>query len=157
ALEHARDRPSRSKPDQPGSPELVRPLGVEEDLGAIGIENLEDLILVGLRVVQDLLARKRRARFFLSARVPHHAPKIADQELNVMTQILKLPQLIDDHGVTEVEIRRGWVHPELDPQMAAGFELLPQLRLNDQLVASTLDQFQLVVNIAHERSGMAWP
>ena len=75
----------------------------------------------------------------------------------MVSQILELAQLVDHHRVPEVQIRRSGVHAELDPQMASGLELLSHLGLDDQLVAAAPDEFQLVVNVAHGCSGIAWP
>ena len=60
-----------------------------------------------------------------------------------MAELLKLPQLVDQHRVAEMQIRRGRIETGLDPQRTAGFELLDEFGFDDQLVAAALDDFQL--------------
>src|SRR5689334_12389822 len=136
ALEHPRNGPGRGEPDEAGGPQLIRPLGIEQNLGAVGVEDLEYLVLVGLRVLQDLLARERRACRILAAGVTYHPGEIADEELDMVAQVLKLPQLVDHDRVSEMQVGCSRVHAELHPQWTPGLELVAQLGLHDQLVAA---------------------
>jgi hypothetical protein len=56
ALEHARHRVLRRELDHVRPHGTHEPLGVEAHLGSFGIEHLEDLRLVGLRV-REILSR----------------------------------------------------------------------------------------------------
>src|SRR5258708_26704881 len=82
ALEHTRDRPFSSQPYQTGCAQLVGPPGIEQDFSLIGVQDLEDLVLIGFRVPQDLLPRKRRTCPLLSPRITDHSLEISHQELD---------------------------------------------------------------------------
>src|SRR5262249_42536320 len=86
ALEHPCNGPRAGQADQPCRAELIGPFGIEQDLSTIGVEDLEDLVLIRFRVLQYLLSRKRRARLVLSARVADHSREIADQELDLVPE-----------------------------------------------------------------------
>jgi hypothetical protein len=49
-------------------------------LGARRIEDLEDLLLVGLGVLRDLLGRERRARLRLAGGVADQGGEVANEE-----------------------------------------------------------------------------
>ena len=70
ALEHARDGVLRGEPDHVRGAHRAEPFGVETHLGAFAVEDLEDLVGVGLGVALDLLARERRARDVLPVGSP---------------------------------------------------------------------------------------
>jgi len=131
ALEEPRHRVARSEPDHALRAELVGPLGVEENLRAAGVEDLEHLVAVGLRVGEDLLAREPRPRLVLPCRVADHAGKVADQELDLVAELLEVAQLVDHHRVAQMEVRGGGIEAELHPQLAAARELFRELLLDD--------------------------
>jgi len=142
ALEHARDGVARGEADHSLGAELVRPLGVVQHLRLLRIEDLEHLRAVGLRVLLDLLARQRRASLVLARRVADHAGEIADQELHLVAEVLEMLQLVDHHGVAQVQIGSSRIEPELDAQRTSAGEFLRELFLDDQLVAAALDEFE---------------
>src|SRR5258708_10441502 len=92
ALEHTRDRPFSSQPYQTGCAQLVGPPGIEQDFSLIGVQDLEDLVLIGFRVPQDLLPRQRRSRRGLAARITHHSSDIFHQGMYVTDQVLQHTQ-----------------------------------------------------------------
>ena len=53
-----------------------------------------------------------------------------------MAELLEVAQLVDQHGVAEVQVRRGGVEAELDAQLAPAGAASSQLRLDDQLVGT---------------------
>jgi hypothetical protein len=57
-----------------------------------------------------------------------------------MPQLLELAQLINKHGMTQVQIRSGRVKTSLDPQRLAALELLDQLGLDQQFFRTTFNQ-----------------
>jgi len=146
ALQHARDCHRSSELEHAGSAQLVEPGGIEHDLGLGRIQNLEHLIGVGLGVEFDLFFSQRRARGVLAGRVANARGKVANQKLRVMTEILQLTQLVDDHGVAKVQIGRGRVHAELDFErlatLAAFFQFLDQLGFGDDFFGAALDDFE---------------
>ena len=150
ALEHARDGVARGELDHAGGADRLEPGGVEADLGLLRVEDLEHLGTVGVGVLQDLLARKRRAGRVLAAGVADHAGEVADQEHDVVAEVLEVAQLVDQHGVAEVQVGRGRVEAGLDAQRAAGFEFFDQFGLDQQFVGAALDQRQLGVDLGHD-------
>ena len=102
ALEHTRDRVPRGEPNHVGGGFRSVPGRVETNLGRLGVEDLENLLLIGLRVLPNLLGCQRRTGRRLAAGVTDHAGKIADQEHDMVAELLELPHLVDQHGMTEV-------------------------------------------------------
>ena len=74
---------------------------------------------VGRGVARDLLARERRPRRVLAGRVADHPGEVADQKQDVMAELLELAQLVQEHGVAEVQVGRGRVEARLDAQRRA--------------------------------------
>src|SRR3990167_3341328 len=152
ALQHPRHGVLRGQPNEISWSHFVHPGGVEGDLGFRRIENLEHLSFIGLRVLQYLLAGQRWARGALTAGVADHPREVADQENHLMPQLLELSQLINKHGVPEVQIRRSRIKTCIDTQWLTTLELLNQLSLNQNLFCATLDQRQLLFNRLHDRT-----
>ncbi len=152
ALEHARHGVLRGQTNKVGRRERVHPGGVERHLGLRRVENLEDLLLVGLGVVQHLLTGLWRAGSALAAGVADHAGEVADQEDDLVAQLLELTQLVDQHRVPQVQVGRGWVEARLDAQRLAALELLHQFRLDQYLFRTALDKRQLLFNRLHRQT-----
>ena len=123
ALEHARHRVLRGEPDHAVGAERRQPLRVERDLGLLAVEDHEHLVGVGLRVRLDLLARQRRPRHVAAGRVADQAGEVADQEDDVVAEVLQLAQLVELHGVAEVQVGPRRVEALLDAQRLAAREL----------------------------------
>ena len=75
--------------------------------------------------------------------------EVADQEDDLMAQQLELAQLVDDHGVADVEVGRGRVQTQLDPERRPGrqrpAELPEQFFLDQQVHAPGLEDGQLAL------------
>ena len=127
ALQHLRNGEVRREPDRALVAQLAQPLGVVADLGRLLVENLEDLLLVGLGILVDLLARQRLARHVAPGRVADQRGKVADQEDDRVPQLLKVPQLAHQHGVAQVQVGRS--RDRSPPSRAAGG---PVLRLSSR-------------------------
>ncbi len=127
ALDQAGDRGLRQQAEQ-----LLRrhpqPLAVEADLGALAVEQLEGLLLVGGGVGLDLLGRGHRPLRRAAAGVADPGGEVADDQHDLVARLLELAQLLQDDRVAEVDVGRGRVDPELDPQRPPGRELLLQHR-----------------------------
>jgi hypothetical protein len=82
------------------------------------IEHLEHLVGVGGGVGRDVLAGERLAGGVLAGRVADHPGEVADQEDDRVPEVLELPHLVEQHGVADVQVRRGRVEAGLDPQRA---------------------------------------
>src|SRR5207302_10915601 len=101
---------------------------------------------VGLRGRSALLPRARRPGLVLPRGVADHAGEVADQELHLVAQLLEMPQLVDHHGVPQVEVGRRRVEAELDAQLAAARQLPRQLLPDDQLLASPAKALNVLLN-----------
>src|SRR5688572_5699560 len=89
ALQHARDRVLRREPNQPDRAHLVHPVRVEDDARFVGIENLENLLLISSGVGLDFLDRERRSRGIAPRWVADQTREIADQKQHLVAEILE--------------------------------------------------------------------
>src|SRR6185295_11322938 len=101
--------------------EFCKPFVVESDFGALSIEQLEDLLFVGLGVLVDLFAGQRGSGCRAPGGIADHPGEIADQKNDRVTELLEVPHLADEHGVTEVNVGRSWVEAGLHAQRFSGF------------------------------------
>ena len=69
-----------------------------------------------------------------------------------MAELLEVAHLVDQHGVTEMQIGRGGVEAGLHSQGTAALELLDQLGLDQQCVGTALDQVDRRLDISHSIS-----
>ncbi|EXI68447.1 MAG: hypothetical protein AW08_01229 [Candidatus Accumulibacter adjunctus] len=149
ALEHAGDGVQRCQTDHPRCAESFEPGRVEADLRPAWVEDLEYLFLVGLRIVQDLLARQRWAGDVLAGRVADHAGEVADQEHDVVAEVLEVSQLVDQYGMSEVQVGCRRIETGLDAQWAPALQLVPQFRFDQELLGAAPDLPELIVHCAH--------
>ena len=63
-----------------------------------------------------------------------------------MTQLLELPQFLDQHGVAQMQVRRGGVKAGLDDQRPAAGQLVFHLFLNQQFDTAAFDDGHLFGN-----------
>src|SRR6185312_14721902 len=92
-LQHARHGALGAELDQSLGAERAQPAAVEINQGALGVEELEDLGAVGFGVLLDLLAGKSRAGFAAPGGIANHAGEIADQENDLMPEVLEMLEL----------------------------------------------------------------
>ena len=67
----------------------------------------------------------------------------------MVAKFLKVPQLIDQHGMTKMQIRCCRIKAGFDSQRTAGFKFFLKLCLNQQLFRTALNQCELQFNISH--------
>ena len=67
-----------------------------------------------------------------------------------MAEILKMPELVDQDGVTKVQIRRCRIKTRLYPKWPASLQFFDEFCLNQQLVGTTLDQFKILFQNTHD-------
>ena len=150
ALQHLRDGKVRRQPDDALEAQRAQPFGVEAHLGLVAVEDAEDLLGVGLRVRVDLLPRQRLARGGAARRVADERGEVADQEDDLVAQVLEVLELAHQHGVAQVQVGRGRVETGLHAQGAAGLtrllEALAQIGDADDLRRAFLQVVQLFVN-----------
>src|SRR5208282_2241361 len=65
-----------------------------------------------------------------------HRREVADQENYGVARILKVAQLLERQAVTEMQIGRGRIHPELDPERPAERNLGRKLGRRNDLAAA---------------------
>src|SRR5512141_3056635 len=117
-LEHPRHRHLCGDTDHLLYAQRRKPLGVEPDLGPRRIEDLENLLLVGDGVPLHVVSREGLSRLGLARRVSDHSGEVPDQEDHPVASVLEVLELLDEHRVPEVQVRRGGVEARLHPQGA---------------------------------------
>ena len=150
ALEQAGHGVLRRQPDHVRKPQRCEPFAVEPDLGLFGIEDLENLLAVGLGIALDLFAGKRRPGDVTSGRVADAAGAIPNDEEHGVAEILEVLHLADQNRVAEMEVGRGGIEPDFDAQGAAFLlcldEAFAEILLANQLGQTLLDVSDLFVN-----------
>src|SRR5271170_3608631 len=145
ALENTGDAHLGGNLDQTAYTEVIHPFAVETDLGQVAIENLERLVAIGIGVALDLFARQRLARLGSAGRIANHRGEVADQENYGVARVLKIAQLLEREGVTQMQVGRGRIHPELDPERTAERNFCGKLRLRNQFGGPTSERRRLLI------------
>ena len=65
--------------------------------------------------------------------IADHAGEIADQERDLVAELLELAQLVDEHRVAQMQIGRGRIKARLDTQRHAAAELAFEVRERQHL------------------------
>ena len=151
ALEHARHRVFRRELDHAVGAERHQPFGVERHLGLFAVEDQEHLVGVCTSVRLDFLTGQRGPRRIAARGVADHSGEIADEEDDMVAEILQLTKLVELDRVPEVEVRACRVEPLLDLQWLAARELAAELGFDQQLVGAALEDGDVVVDV--ERHG----
>ena len=107
ALEHAGHRVLGGETHDRLAVEFVEPGAIERHFGLFRIEDLENLLLVGLGVLFDLRSGQLRTRLRLSTWVADEARKISNEKVNDVSEILEVLHLPNDYGVAQMYVRRG--------------------------------------------------
>ncbi len=68
-----------------------------------------------------------------------------------MPEILQLAHLVEQHGVSQVQVGRGGIEARLDAQRATQLELFDQFGFEQQLFAATFDLIKDFLLIHVER------
>ena len=96
------------------------PAAVEVNEGFVRIQDLEDLAFIGVGVGLDLLLGQGRPGLALAGGIADQTGEIADEKDHLMTQVLKIFQFLDEHGVAQVKVRGGGVKAGFHAQRLAG-------------------------------------
>lgn len=107
------------------------PAGVEVHFRLFGIEDFEDLRFVGFGVAIDVFAGERGAGEVATGRVADEAGHVADQEDDLMAEVLEVLHLPEQYGMAQMKIGGGGVEPSLHTQRAAQFEPLSEILFPD--------------------------
>ena len=81
---------------------------------------------------------------FLPDGIADHAGEIADQENDVMTELLKLAHLVDQDRVTDMQIRRRRVEAGFDDQRPAQLQLRLESVFGQDLVGAPASALRFV-------------
>ncbi len=149
-FQHLRDGEFCGQADDGLKAEFAQPLGVVADFCLFAVENLKDLIGVGLGVLVNFLAGQWLAGHGASGRIANQAGVVADQEDHGVAEVLKVLQLANQNGVAEMKIGRGRIEASFDAQGAAGgarlFQASAQLGQRNNLCRAFLKIFELFVD-----------
>jgi hypothetical protein len=122
------------------------------------VEDLEDLRACrSRRSPRPRLARQLRAGRLLAGRVADEAGEVADEEDDLVAELLEVAHLAEDDRVAEVEVGRGGVEADLDQQLPAAAlrppQLVGQLLLGHHVDAALGQVPQLLIDIEidHQR------
>jgi len=129
--------------------ERLDPIAVVNDSRVLGIENLHGLLDVGPRVFLDLLLREGWTSAVAPRRVADKGRAVADDEGDVMAELLELPHLAQRNRVTEVKVGARGVHTQLDVEGRALLELLPELVQRHDLHRPRSNDLELLVDWQH--------
>jgi hypothetical protein len=152
ALEHPRDRVFRGQADHAIRAECCEPLRVERDLGLRAIEDEECLIRVRLRVDGHFVGRERRTRYVAPCRIADQRREIADQENDMVTEVLQLAQLVELHGVAQMQVGACRIEAFLDHERLAAREFRAKLAFDEELVGAAPEDGDVMIDVeAHGR------
>ena len=99
ALQHSGNGDSGGKLYYVVHGQKFQPFSVVAESGFGFVQDMEDLLLVGLGVDQHLLIGQRFAPFGFSGGIADLSGKVSDNDHDLMAQILDLPELSQDDGV----------------------------------------------------------
>ena len=112
------------------------------------------MLVIRLCVFFDLLWRERRTGIVTARRVANQTGEVADQENDLVTQILQLAHFVKHDGVTDMDVRRSRVEPQFDPQgltrrLGFGEFFHPRVLGNELLATAQSDGQSMLHRIAH--------
>jgi len=94
-------------------------------------------------------SRERFARGVLAAGIADHAGEIANQENHLVAEVLELAHLVEQHGVAEVQVRRGWIESRLHAQRSAKLEPRFQVFALDDFFGAAGDLLERCHRVVH--------
>jgi len=94
ALQHAGHGITSCQLQHASGTQFIEPGRIEHNLGLFRFEYLEHLRGIGFGIFLHLRFRQGRARHAFTGGITDHAGKVADQEQDMVPQILKLAQLV---------------------------------------------------------------
>ena len=122
--------------------------------GALGIQDLEDLLLVGARIGLHLLGVSGGRVALRPVGSPMRPGEISDQENDLVAELLELPHLVEQHRVPEMQVRRGGIEAGLDPERLATSSLRTSSLLGEQILYPAFEFSELCVEGFHIASSL---
>ncbi len=146
ALQHPRHGHLAHKLDHVGAGHRRKPFAVAADFQLVArkVEHLARLLEVGSGVGLDFLRGEHRACFGPSTRITDHGRIVADDEDRLVTEVLKLPQLPQHHGMAEGQVRCRGVHSKLDAQPLPRRQTRRKLLNGVHVIAPAQEKVQLL-------------
>jgi hypothetical protein len=133
SLQHLLKRDPAVQPNHIFVRHRAKPIAIANGLSAAGIENLEGLFPIRLRIVQHLFVRQMRSCCGPTAGIANHSGEIADDQNSLMSEILKFPQLPQHNCVTKVNVGCRWVDTKLDAERPPDSQLFAELSFANDL------------------------
>ena len=143
ALEDARHVELAHELEHLGEVKGLKPVAVVDDGGLLGVQDLHGLRHVGLGIGLDLLLRERRAGGVTAGRVADKGGTVADDERDLVAQVLELAHLAQGDCVSKVKVRAGGIHAQLDVKRHPALKLLAKLVHGHDLHGARRDDLQL--------------
>ena len=106
ALHHARHGVLGGELDHAHRTQGQAPFAVVSDLGFFRVEHQRGLLVISFSVFFDLLWCEGRTGTVAARRVANQAGEVADQENDLVPQILQLAHFVKHDGVTDMDVRR---------------------------------------------------
>ena len=106
ALHHARHGVLGGELDHAHRSQGQAPFAVVADLGFFRVEHQRGLLVISFSVFFDLLWCERRTGTVAARRVANQTGEVADQENDLVPQILQLAHFVEHHGMTDMDIWR---------------------------------------------------
>src|SRR5262249_41722669 len=122
----------------------------EIDESFFWVEDFENLLLVGFRVLLNLLRRQLFSCCRAARWVPDQPGKVTDEKDYCVSQILKVLHLPDQNRVADMDVRCCGVETGLNSQRLSGFlralELLDQFFFGDDLDRDPANALELLLD-----------
>jgi hypothetical protein len=126
----------------------AEPVSVAMHFGSLQIDNFADLVEVVAGIVFDFVGCEPFAASFVAAAgVTHECRVVADDNHGLMSEVLKLAELSQGYGVTQVHVDSGRINPVLHSQWNAGvtavLQFFPEFILGDDFFDAASNQAEL--------------
>ena len=113
---------------------------IEFDDGFLWIENFKNLRFISVGVCGDFFRSQLFARFGFTGRIADHPGEITDEKNYLMPEILELFHLLNEHRMTQMQIRRGRIESRFDAKRTPFLELCEELFFGKNLHSAALDE-----------------
>src|SRR5438093_5773169 len=151
ALQHSGEGDSRREPEDVHEAHGLEPVAVPAHLGLRLVDDLEELIEIGLRVRMDLRFGERGPGLRAAAGIPHERGVAAHDQDHLMPELLELTELSQSDRVTEMNVgSRGiesLLHAKRLLRCDRALELPDELLLGNQLFDSGANHLELPLDL----------
>ena len=114
------------------------------------MENLEDLLLIGFRVLLNLFGCQLFPRCRAARWIADQSGEVTDKKNDRVSKVLEMLHLPDKDRMAEMNVRRCGIETSLHPQWFSGFlralQLLDQFFLTDDLDGAPANPLELFLD-----------